>query len=70
MADLEKILVYLGPSLSLARAREILPDAIYRPPAKQGDLVTHVVNENPAWVQASRSMISYRPETSRETARS
>jgi hypothetical protein len=43
----EKILVYLGPSLSLAKAREILPDAIYRPPCKQGDIVTDVVNLEP-----------------------
>ena len=43
----EKILVYLGPSLSLAKARAILPEAIYRPPAKQGDIVTDVVNLKP-----------------------
>lgn len=43
----ERILVYLGPSLPLAKAREILPGAIYRPPAKQGDIVTDVVNLNP-----------------------
>jgi hypothetical protein len=47
MAELEKILVYLGPSLSLTLAREILPEAIYRPPAKQGDFVTDVVNFSP-----------------------
>jgi hypothetical protein len=45
--DGEKILVYLGPSLSLAKAREILPQAIYRPPARQGDIVTDVVNFSP-----------------------
>ena len=43
----EKILVYLGPSLSIAKARAILPNAIYRPPAKQGDIVTDVVNLRP-----------------------
>jgi hypothetical protein len=43
----EKILVYLGPSLSLEKARVILPGAIYRPPAKQGDIVTDCVNLNP-----------------------
>lgn len=47
---MEKILIYLGPSLSLAKAREILPGALYRPPAKQGDLVTDLVNENPDFV--------------------
>jgi hypothetical protein len=45
--DPGKIIVYLGPSLSLARAREILPSAIYLPPAKQGDIVTDVTNHNP-----------------------
>jgi hypothetical protein len=44
----EKILVYLGPSLSLTRAREILPEAIYHSPAKQGDIVTDVVNLSPS----------------------
>jgi hypothetical protein len=43
----EKILVYLGTSLPLAKAREILPGAIYRAPAKQGDIVTDVVNLEP-----------------------
>lgn len=45
--QLERILVYLGPSLSLAKAKMILPHAIFRPPAKQGDIVTDVVNLNP-----------------------
>jgi hypothetical protein len=43
----DKILVYLGSSLPLARAREILPEAIYHPPARQGDIVTDVVNLSP-----------------------
>ena len=43
----ERILVYLGPSLSLAKARAILPHAIFRPPARQGDIVTDVVNLQP-----------------------
>jgi hypothetical protein len=45
--DLERILVYLGPSLPLDKARAILPHAIYRPPARQGDIVTDVVNFSP-----------------------
>ena len=45
--ELERILCYLGPSLPLAKARAILPNAIYLPPAKQGDIVSHVVNYNP-----------------------
>jgi hypothetical protein len=46
-AGSERILCYLGPSLSLAEARKILPEAIYYPPAKQGDIVTDVVNLSP-----------------------
>jgi hypothetical protein len=45
--QVERILVYLGPSLSLAKAKAILPQATYRPPAKQGDIVTDVVNLQP-----------------------
>jgi hypothetical protein len=41
------ILVYLGPSLPWTKAREILPGATYRPPARQGDIVTDVVNLSP-----------------------
>jgi hypothetical protein len=44
---MEKILVYLGPSLPLADARQILPEAIYHPPARQGDIVSDVVNIQP-----------------------
>jgi len=36
----ERIIVYLGPSLPLDRARKILPDAVYQPPARQGDIVS------------------------------
>jgi hypothetical protein len=43
----ELVLCYLGPSLPLAEARAILPNAIFRPPAKQGDIVTDVVNFHP-----------------------
>ena len=31
--------VFLGPSLSLEEARAIVPDAVFRPPAAQGDLL-------------------------------
>jgi hypothetical protein len=44
------ILVYLGPSLSLEKAKKILPDALYRPPAKQGDILSDVINLNPSTV--------------------
>jgi hypothetical protein len=43
----DKILAYLGPSLPLATARAILPEAIYKPPAKQGDIVSDLVNLEP-----------------------
>jgi hypothetical protein len=43
----DKILVYLGPSLPLKRAKAILPQAIYRPPARQGDILTDLINFNP-----------------------
>lgn len=43
----EKILVYLGPSLSLVKARAILPGAIYKGPCKQGDIVSDVVTLQP-----------------------
>ena len=34
--------VYIGPSVSIEDARRILPDALFRPPAAQGDLLTAV----------------------------
>jgi hypothetical protein len=41
-----KAVIFLGPSLPLAEAREIL-DAVYWPPAQQCDLLTAIVNEKP-----------------------
>jgi hypothetical protein len=41
-----KAVVFLGPSLPLSEAREIL-DAVYLPPAQQCDLLTAIVNEKP-----------------------
>jgi hypothetical protein len=46
----ERILVYLGPSLPLEEAREILPEAIYRPAAKQGDILSDVMSLSPNMV--------------------
>ena len=34
-----KPIIFLGPSLSHEKARAIMPDAEYRPPAKKGDLL-------------------------------
>ena len=36
------VVIFLGPSLSVDQARLILPDAVYLPPAAQGDIVTAV----------------------------
>lgn len=49
-SETDKVVVFLGPSLPLAKAREILPNAIYLPPAKQGDIVTMVVNLSPTHI--------------------
>ncbi len=42
-----KIVVFLGPSLPLDQAREILPHAVYLPPAGQGDLLSVVTAHGP-----------------------
>src|SRR4030095_13573294 len=34
--------VFLGPSMPLAEARDLLPEAVFRPPAQQGDLLACV----------------------------
>ena len=39
--------VFLGPTLPVAEAREVL-DAVYLPPAAQGDFVTATVQHRPA----------------------
>lgn len=43
---MRKIVIFLGPSLPIAEAREIL-DAIYLPPAKQADLISAVTTYKP-----------------------
>jgi len=43
---MRKIVVFLGPSLALSAAREIL-DAVYLPPAKQSDLLSAVTTYKP-----------------------
>lgn len=42
-----KIVIFLGPSLSLAEAKKILPQAIFEPPAQQSDILTVVHNHRP-----------------------
>ena len=41
--------VFLGPSLPIARARAVLPEATYRPPIRRGDL-TAALHDRPAIV--------------------
>jgi hypothetical protein len=36
------VTVFLGPSMPLAEARDLLPGAVFRPPAQQGDLLASV----------------------------
>jgi hypothetical protein len=43
---MKKTVIFLGPSLPVAEAREIL-DAIYLPPAKQADLISAVTTYKP-----------------------
>lgn len=43
---MKKIVIFLGPSLPVAEAREIL-GAIYLPPAKQSDLISTIQTYNP-----------------------
>ncbi|HAA29226.1 MAG TPA: TfuA-related McrA-glycine thioamidation protein [Cyanobacteria bacterium UBA8553] len=43
---MKKIVIFLGPSLPISEAREIL-DAIYLPPAKQADLLSAVTTYKP-----------------------
>ncbi len=40
-------IIFLGPSLAHAAAVEILPDAIYLPPVKQGDLLSALTRYEP-----------------------
>lgn len=42
------IIVYLGPTMPVAQAREILPEADFRPPAAQSDILSAVEQDSPA----------------------
>lgn len=42
------ILVFLGPSLPLREARRMLPEAVFLPPARQGDLYRAARDRRPA----------------------
>ena len=43
----EKVLIYLGPTLSRTEALGIVPEAIIRPPAKQSDIISDIVQFQP-----------------------
>jgi len=47
---MEKVLVYLGPSLPLGNAKAILSEAIYRPPAPQADIISDVMRLEPTHI--------------------
>lgn len=42
-----KVVVFLGPSMPVDEARDILPDAVFRPPARQADLATALRVDRP-----------------------
>lgn len=44
--EMSRPIIFLGPSLSLQKAREILPEADYRPPVKKGDLLKISISVN------------------------
>lgn len=47
MSQSEKTICYLGPSLPLHLAVELAPNVIFRPPARQGDLLSDTVEIQP-----------------------
>lgn len=42
-----KIIAYIGPSISIEEAQGLLPGGIFRPPAKQSDILSDVINNSP-----------------------
>src|SRR6476469_348804 len=46
----EVILCYLGPTLDVGIAKKILPEAIFLPPARHADLVSHAAKYNPTHI--------------------
>lgn len=45
-----KVLVYVGPSLDADQVREKIPEAIIRPPAKQSDLISDILELEPTHI--------------------
>jgi hypothetical protein len=54
MSEDERVLIYLGPTLSKDEAIRLVPDAIIRPPAKQSDIISDIVQLNPTHPKALR----------------
>lgn len=46
----EKVLIFTGPSLDEESIREVLPKAIILPPAKQGDVISNLMEYEPTHV--------------------
>lgn len=46
----EKVLVFTGPSLDQETIREVLPEAIILPPARQGDVISNLMEYEPTHV--------------------
>src|SRR5215472_6578643 len=45
-----KVLVYVGPSLDAEQVSERIPEAIIRPPAKQSDLISDLLELEPTHI--------------------
>jgi hypothetical protein len=46
MSEDERVLIYLGPTLPKEEAIRLIPYAIFRPPAKQSDIISDIVQLN------------------------
>lgn len=46
----EKVLIFTGPSLDEESIREVLPEAIILPPARQGDVISNLMEYEPTHV--------------------
>jgi hypothetical protein len=46
----EKVLIFTGPSLDHETIREVLPEAIILPPARQGDVISNLMEYEPSHV--------------------
>ena len=58
MSEDERVLIYLGPTLSKDEAIRLVPDAIIRSPARQSDIISDIVQLNPTHPEAFAKMVS------------